>query len=72
MDNENLMSFHICTSDCQKTKDCPICPHGYDEEHFCSECDEIAEPVKEKTLDEQLKDDDFSGATYLEGTNYER
>jgi len=30
---------HQCTSSCQKTKDCPLCPHEKDEDEFCTECD---------------------------------
>lgn len=41
--NQSVKSSHQCTSDCNNTKDCPVCPHGYDEENFCSECDETTE-----------------------------
>lgn len=30
---------HTCTSRCGNDIDCPICPHGKDEETFCEECD---------------------------------
>lgn len=45
--------LHTCTSDCQKTKDCPLCPHGKDEETYCDECDGIAEKKELETFNQE-------------------
>ena len=39
INSEFPKSSHICISDCGKTKDCPLCIHGYDDETFCMICD---------------------------------
>ena len=58
--NQSVKSDHICTSVCNNSKDCPVCPHGYDEENFCEECDETSEKPVEKMdnadLDKDLMD----------------
>ena len=41
----HIQTTHQCTSDCNNTRDCPICPHGYDEENYCEECDETTEKI---------------------------
>lgn len=46
-------SEHQCTSGRGKDFDCPLCPHGKDEETYCGICDHIgSENISERYPDE--------------------